>query len=279
MRCPNPNYVWPKGKVIAVPCGKCMACLANKRQDWSLRLMQEYKFSTSAHFVTLTYSEKYYPSFGVSKRHIQLYMKRLRKLAPRLRYYLVAEYGTKTGRGHYHGIFFNADEKDIRRCWSLFNSHLKRVEPIGIVHIGRVTEASVGYCLKYIVQKGNVVEGLNKPFTLMSRGYGIGINYLTDAMLKWHRENQYVHMVQGGKRVRLPRFYKEKIWPSSSWSDWADRREKTFKKARMEAERKEEREIELLKNEGYADPSRLIGESRDYQISRIKSKVAYSQKF
>lgn len=280
MRCPDPNYVWPKGRVIAVPCGKCLACLSNKRQDWSHRLLQEMKVSDSAVFVTLTYSEKYYPEqFGLVKRHLQLYLKRLRKKCPRLRYYAVGEYGSRTGRAHYHGIFFNANESAIRECWTLFNKVKNKVEPIGIVHVGTCTEASIQYVTKYIIQKGSAVDGLNPPFSIMSRAYGLGLNYLSDAMLKWHREGDRIYMVVHGEKVRLPRFYKEKIWPASEWSDWLYRRETVFKNARKEAEQKEERENKLLKQEGFKDPDALRADSRNAVISRIKSKVAFSQKF
>lgn len=280
MECPNPNFVWPKGKVIAVPCGKCLACLSNKRQDWSFRLMQEYKVSSSAFFVTLTYSDKYYPSdHGVSKRHLQLYFKRLRKKARCLRYYAVGEYGTKTGRAHYHAIIFNADEISIRACWSLQNKVLGRVEPIGLVHIGRVTESSVSYVLKYIVQKEEREDGLNKPFSLMSRGHALGGNYLTDSMVEWHRANSAVYILRYGERLRLPRFYKDKIWPNSTWSDWASRREKVLEKSRMEAEAKDELENELLRRRGIKDPVAYRSEARDMELAKIKTKVAYSQKF
>lgn len=280
MRCPTPNYVWPKGRVIAVPCGKCLACLSNKRQDWSTRLMQEYKVSSSSMFVTLTYSEKYYPEqFGVVKRHMQLYLKRVRKKCPKLRYYVVGEYGGKTGRAHYHGILFNAEEKVVRECWSLLNKVTNKVEPIGIVHVGKCTEASVSYVTKYIVQQGGEIEGKNKPFCLMSRGYGLGLNYLTDAMVKWHRSASRIYMIDNGQKKRLPRYYKEKIWPSSPWSDWIDRREKVFKNARMEAEKKDELENELLRREGYKDPEKLRLDSSNAILKRVKSKVAFSQKF
>lgn len=235
--------------------------------------------SNSAHFVTLTYSEKYYPAqFGLSKRHCQLYLKRLRKKSPRLRYYLVGEYGGKTARAHYHAIIFNSDERSIRETWSLFNKVTNKLEPIGIVHVGTVTEASTAYVTKYVIQKGNALEGLNPPFCIMSRGYGLGLNYLTDAMVAWHRNNQYVHMVKHGEKLRLPRYYKEKIWPNSTWSDWAYRREVVFKKARKEAEFKEEEENRILSEQGY-NPEKIKAEMRNAVIGRVLSKVAYTQKF
>lgn len=276
MRCPNPNYVWPNGRIITVPCGKCLACLSNKRNDWSIRLMQEYKVSQSAYFVTLTYSDRFVPDCGVVKRHLQLYMKRLRKVSPRLRYYAVGEYGSTTKRPHYHAIIFNATEENIRKHWSLLDKKTGLSVPIGLVHLGKVTEASVSYVLKYVVQSREIIpEGLNAPFSLMSRGYGLGLNYLTDAVLAWHRENQNVWFPRHSEKLRLPRFYKDKIWPNSSWSNWAYRREIVLKKSQKEAEEKEKREVLALAKLGYSREK--MEEFRNASLTRIKRKVAFTQ--
>lgn len=277
MKCPNPNFVWPKGRVIAVPCGKCLACLSNKRYDWSCRIMEEQKVSSSAMFVTLTYSEKYLPNCGVVKRHLQLFFKRLRKKCPKIRYYAVGEYGSITRRPHYHIILFNGNENAVRSEWTLFNKVRNRREPIGIVHIGQVTEASVQYCTKYVIQKNDFPEGLNPSFALMSRGYGLGLSYLSDAMVAWHRNADRLYMVKYGQKLRLPRYYKEKIWPNSTWSDWAYRREETFKKGRMEADKKERENLEALKNEGVKNPEQFVESTRRALLARVKSKTSFTQ--
>lgn len=285
MRCPNPNFVWPNGRVIAVPCGKCLACLSNKRHDWAARLMQEYKVSDSAVFITLTYSERFLPENGVVKRHLQLYLKRLRKVTPRLRYYAVGEYGSTTLRPHYHAILFNAQEKDIRDCWSLLDKKTGQKVPIGIVHVGTCTEASVAYVLKYVVQsKDPVPSGFNPPFSIMSRGYGLGLNYLTDEMLAWHRAGDRVYMIQHGEKHRLPRYYKDKIWPKvEEWYNrdgtvcrWNQERETLNQKALAEAEKREKRELKKLKEMGYSLSK--IDQLRESNLSGIKQKVAYTQK-
>lgn len=209
MRCITPLEVWPNNKRQIVPCGKCLACLTNKRTDWTFRLSQEYKHSHSAAFVTLTYSEKFNPD-GVSKRHLQLYMKRLRKkCSHKLRYYAVAEYGTKTNRPHYHLIIFNHDsEQVLRSSWTS-----RTGEPYGIVDIRPVNEARLRYCTKYVIQRGNAIDAKKpKPFMVCSRAYGIGLWYLTDDMLRWHRENRANYTMVHGIKGRLPRYYTNKIW-------------------------------------------------------------------
>lgn len=273
MQCISPKYVWPKGKIILVPCGKCLACLSNKRADWSFRLQQEWKRSTSAAFITLTYHPKFYPDSGLSKRHFQLFMKRLRKTQDeKLRYYAVGEYGSKTGRAHYHAILFNfnGDLSVLKQAWSLDG------EPIGIVDCRPVNEARCSYVTKYVIQRvDHKDKTLNKPFCLMSRGYGLGAHYLSDDMVSWHRNlggysgRNYtlVHGVKG----RLPRFYKEKIW-----YDQEDR-EKVSSASKWQAIRAHRRNLRYLKKRGYS-PSKIIAEMRAAVLSRVKQKIAFTQK-
>lgn len=204
-----------------LPCGKCLVCLQSKRNDWAFRLSQEHKASKyGALFVTLTYSNRNIPAYGsLEKTDLQKFFKRLRKKdeQTRIRYYAVGEYGLESSRPHYHAIIFNSNEEDIRSAWTL-----------GHVHVGTVTPASVAYVLKYIVQpeiapKGKIYDAVTeewrdkyqKPFALMSRAYGIGANYLTDEMVAWHRSGDKNYALVDGTdtKIRLPRYYKELIWP------------------------------------------------------------------
>lgn len=220
MKCINPKTIYPHRSIdwtdahdeypIQVGCGKCMACLSNKRQEWIYRLEQEWKFSTSAFFVTLTYDQKHYPSDGnINKRHVQLYLKRLRKAdgTNKIRFFAVGEYGSKSRRAHYHILLFNCkDEAKVRNAWKDRDGKF-----VGIVHVGRVTLASVAYVTKYVVQPDCVPSGMVKPFRMMSRAYGIGGRYLTDAQVQWHKDNG-AYCMRFEDKVAMPRFYKTKVW-------------------------------------------------------------------
>ena len=46
---------------LTVPCGKCAACLTNRRNDWAVRLKVEHQNADSAYFITLTYDEQHQP--------------------------------------------------------------------------------------------------------------------------------------------------------------------------------------------------------------------------
>ena len=101
----TPNWRMVPSAPCVVPCGKCIACLHNKRSDWQFRLRQEHKASKSSMFVTLTYRRKFLPEGGsLSKRDLQLFLKRLRKKdeSVKIRYYAVGEYGSQRKRAHYH---------------------------------------------------------------------------------------------------------------------------------------------------------------------------------
>lgn len=208
MACYNLLYI--AKHEIYVPCGRCAFCAVQKRSDWALRLHYEAKKHVGSKFVTLTYANPHLKwANGVpqlDKRDLQLFFKRYRKTGNKMRYYAVGEYGSKTYRPHYHVIMFgDIDEKAVRQAW-----------PYGHVHIGSVTQASVMYCLGYVVNaKGKGMSyGREKPFTLMSRKPGLGANYLTKAMIEWHKSDRKNYAVLDGQRRHLPRYYKVKIFSS-----------------------------------------------------------------
>lgn len=279
MDCIAPKLIWPHRSIdeetddekpVSVRCGKCLPCLMDKRNDWSFRLEQEFKYcKRGAMFLTLTYDQKHLPSdLSVSKRDVQLFMKRLRKRdqTNSLRYFAVGEYGSRFRRPHYHILLFGAVESDVRSAWIDSKGN-----PIGIVHVGRVTSASVAYVTKYIVQSDSYVDGREKPFTLMSRKYGIGGKYLTDEMVAWHREDDRNYAVRDGKKIRLPRFYKEKIFHNK------EQKERMRKKNVIESIKAKELERAFWETEYGAAWCDRKKEAVDRVLSRVQQKVKFSQ--
>lgn len=205
------------------PCGKCGPCLSRKRNDWSLRLEEEVKVSSSAYFVTLTYADEYMPrningSPTVCKRDCQLFLKRLRKAVSRIdpniriRYYLVAEYGSNTLRPHYHAIIFNLPVLSHYSAQNLIIESWKS----GLVHVGSCTPASIAYCTKYCINRHNLPShGGDKTFSLMSRNPGLGSSFLAaqhDSYMDFPRP--YV-VRPGGYKAPLPRYYSDRFFSSS----------------------------------------------------------------
>lgn len=215
---PRPNGVGNADR-IEVPCGKCYACLTNRRNDWAVRLQVEHKYATSAFFITLTYNEleipynpvvdeltgeiRYVPS--VRKKDLQLYFKRIRKYST-CRYYAVGEYGTNTKRPHYHILLFSYDINyldKLHQCW-----------PFGHIKIGTVSESSIMYTCKYHVNRTDYPECADPSFCLMSRRPGIGYAYLESPGTRQYYEGwtDRAYFPLHGRKLRLPRYLRDKLY-------------------------------------------------------------------
>ena len=171
--------------MLPVRCGKCEGCLKSKINDWAFRLEQESKRHLYVNFITLTYDPAHVPLTPtllptLSKRDVQLFFKRLRKLQrDKLKYFIVGEYGSRSYRPHYHAIIFGVQNPDhFEKAWSY------RSDIYGSIHIGdSVDNGAIPYTLKYMYKKGLVPafkdDDRLPEFRLMSRG--LGDNYLTPA--------------------------------------------------------------------------------------------------
>lgn len=197
-----------------VPCGKCVECKKQRVNSWYVRLMSEMKQCSSAHFVTMTYdddcithSDNGLPNLDY--KDVQKFFKRLRKKQEeKIKYFLVGEYGSKTGRPHYHAIIFNVNNtSNILEEWKY-----------GFVHIGNVTDASIYYTLKYALKKTfqpyNENDDRKPEKALMSKG--LGLNYLTPDMVKHFKEDVSRPVTfLGNKKLPLPRYYRDKLFTDS----------------------------------------------------------------
>lgn len=195
---------------LIVPCGKCPICLANRRQEWVFRLRVEHEQCVWSCFVTLTYDDEHLPGdYSVHKRDVQLFLKRLRKKKHKFRYFVVAEYGDHTHRPHYHGLFFfdyspsPSIYDDITNAWSN-----------GFIRFGDVEEGSIVYCTKYCLKGCTLLPGQNDVFILCSKqNGGIGYAYL-QSMANYHLEqNNYEYVSLHGLQCRMPKYYKDKLYP------------------------------------------------------------------
>lgn len=149
---------------------------------------------------------------------------------PPFRYFLAGEYGTLGDRPHYHVIAFNFDlEALLGPEWSATIERdpeywLTGDKPIpcplwghGYITIGKVQDASIGYTLKYVMKETRIPvharDDRQPEFQLQSKG--LGKNYLTPQMKKWHLTdylNRYYLPIEDGKKICLPRYYKDKIY-------------------------------------------------------------------
>lgn len=202
------------GELLELPCGQCIGCRMDYAHEWTNRLLLEKELysDSECHFVTLTYSEDWISKrllpahdndtgevvpnlWSLSKRELQLFMKRLRKALPndKIRFYACGEYGGKNGRAHYHLILFGChlpcdDLQPLGRSQignDYYSSKLLNLcWPFGFNVVARVTPESIGYTARYMLkkQKGDdsfVYTNYNlvAPFSLCSRKPGIGFRY------------------------------------------------------------------------------------------------------
>nr|QJB18835.1 MAG: replication initiator protein [Microvirus sp.] len=217
MPCITPLKIKNKRKTSSdyaynvVPCGKCPQCQQKRVNSWIFRLLQEEKRHVTALFVTLTYTPENAPRsdaglLTLSKSDCQNFLKRLRKNTgcKTIKYYLAGEYGGQTRRPHYHAIMFDVTEQQILENWQ----H-------GAIHVGNVTQQSIGYCAKYI-NKGKIIPMWNgddrvPEFSLMSKK--MGANYLTPQQIKYHKDGKRNYVTtHGGHKQSLPRYYRDKIF-------------------------------------------------------------------
>lgn len=116
--CASPVWV-NEGRPQAngYPCGRCMPCRITRRQKWAARILLESRGVAYSTFLTLTYRDNELPvthgddGAPVStlwREHLCLFFKRLRHHVG-FRYFACGEYGTRSGRPHYHAVVFGPD--------------------------------------------------------------------------------------------------------------------------------------------------------------------------
>ena len=271
MSIPRPNGSGATDRIV-VPCGKCGSCLSRKRQQWSFRLNQELKgCEFPSYFITLTYdsaSQPYNP-FNLpcfDKKGIQDFLKRLRKKLGKFRYFLVSEYGTTGCRPHYHALLFNVHADFDELYYFLLTTWRQ-----GKCHVGTVTPKSINYVTKYVInnQRVDTSKGYDRCFTLMSRKPGLGARYV-ETMRGFHNadKSRMYGVDTGGKKVALPRFYRDKLYSTTTIKLNSARQQK-----RSELERTKRIEMfEVIKpNENFFE--RELEQKIDY-IQKVKNKTS-----
>lgn len=211
----------PDGIPLKLPCGGCIGCRTTAARSWSLRCHLEMQQHSAAAFTTLTYSDHHLP-VTLTKRHVQLFLKRLRKnVDAKIRFFASGEYGEKNGRPHYHALLYgldNANYGDIDRSWQMGQTKTVALTPAAINYV-------TGYCAKKIGDRGRSyheqtdpetgeVYQWQPPFIQMSRRPGIG-----GEARKW-TDSWRSYAVYNGAKIKVPRYLHE------AWKQTATEEEK-----------------------------------------------------
>lgn len=191
---------------INVPCGKCYACLANRRRSWLFRLQME-SLRSYPWFGTLTYDDVNCDGL-LHKEHVDSFISDMRS-AISFKYYLIGEYGTNTYRPHYHFIFFvTIDTNDVP---DIVSAMWRR----GFVDCVRATYQRLNYVLHYHVRPKQV----NGKKTFARFSNGLGDNFIYDDernfrsdILNYLQSCRYpiVQDFEGNYYV-IPRYFVKKI--------------------------------------------------------------------
>lgn len=219
MKCVNPRKL-PNGAstciedaYIQVSCGKCYACLSNRRRSWLFRLMHENLNSVITLFVTLTYDELNVlrsaaePSvLYLNKSDLQNFIKRLRNYED-FRFYAIGEYGSNTGRPHMHLCIFFKTAPAINPLDEL-TFLINKLWNKGFVSVSRATYRRLNYVLHYHVRPKEI-NG-RKTFQLFSKS--LGIQFLDENMISYlvNSKKSLIKDFNGNSYV-VPRYYRKKL--------------------------------------------------------------------
>lgn len=181
MQCLTPLTIQKNGQDLAISCGQCAPCRINRREEWAARILLEAAGHEMSWFLTLTYKpgEVVYncrkgedPVKTITKCDPRNFMKRLRKRFPteRIRYFCVGEYGSRTGRPHYHFVLFGPPKDptaEVAASW----------EP-GFISCAELTPERARYVARYTTKKMtgplSYSDGRLPEFATMSRRPGLG---------------------------------------------------------------------------------------------------------
>lgn len=223
MTCTRPwLFKTEEGKIIELPCRRCMACRISMAREWAIRMENESWYHNESMFLTLTYSDENLPEDGsLDKIAVQKFLKRFRKriYPKKVKYMYSGEYGDEELRPHYHFIIFGwqPDFNDLyfigqRGKRKYFSSKvINELWPFGNNYVGVVESKSIAYVTRYVTKKlfgkkADEVYGTRvRPF--MHASHGIGLQYAMDNKEKIEESG----VVMFGKNVGTPRYYFRKL--------------------------------------------------------------------
>lgn len=228
-RCNNQSQqkAYSRG-LVEFTCGRCPECLATRSNRWALRGIMESRLHAHSCMVTLTY-DKYVRgrsgniigerigSFHLCRPDIVKFIKRLRSYFSyhfgntNIKYIYAGEYGSHTGRAHYHVVLFGVLFPDLckykrsKRGNIIYTSAiLTKLWGHGICTVDSVSVngSIAAYCTKYAAKSRaddtfmGASKGLGLPALMASFN---GKSYIVDGReypvprLVWQKyiENKY----------------------------------------------------------------------------------------
>lgn len=174
-------------RAIQIPCGKCVLCRQSRAFEITVRAVAESRCYDFSSFITLTVDEErlhsVFPFNKLVRRPYQLFLKRLRKKIGKFRYLLCGEYGSRTGRAHYHLVIFGhrfidgfvdsagrwCSSRVIAECW-----------PYGLFAVDDVNSDRIAYVAGYQLKNDPAADDQDFPqFVVWSRRPGLGFEWFS----------------------------------------------------------------------------------------------------
>ena len=181
-------------KVMLIPCGQCIGCRIQQREDWTTRIELEARDypKEEVWFITLTYDDDHVPGMIVKTgeimrkvqytwkpgeklpssvqillyEDIQKFLKRLRKAyRGKLRYFVAGEYGEQTARPHYHMILYGWRPTDLENLYKIHHNGyydskwLANLWGMGQIQIAQAVPETYRYVAGYVTKKMYEIDG------------------------------------------------------------------------------------------------------------------------
>ena len=212
-------HLYPSSR--KVPCGKCAACLSNRRTQWVSRLSYELFHASNGHFLTLTFDDDHLV-YDIKSRNpvalmsmvsdfvVSVKSKLFRKQRNPLKFFAVSEYGPTTFRPHFHMLLFNLPlDVDLRTIENLWYH--------GNIKVDHITGARIGYVTKYCLAKIDpdlwcIDDPGYRPQMRCSKGLGKGL--LSDPIVSNQYKSALIkegYVSNGKYRVPVSRYYKDRL--------------------------------------------------------------------
>lgn len=245
----NPDVRMPQEigpyEICMIGCGECEGCRMEYSRQWAMRCSLEASLHEANYFVTLTYDEEHLPTNSYSVKfnketgeithdgyshplnsyHLRQFLTKLRRHYEYyydwhgIRQYSAGEYGSKSGRPHYHLLLFNCPIFDLQLHHRNFEGSplytsetLSKLWPHGFVIVGELTFKSAAYVSRYVLkkQKGKQAKDFYEQFDILpefntcsTNPYGIGYGYYLDHKEEIY-EDDHVTLFNGEKVIQLP---------------------------------------------------------------------------
>lgn len=211
-----------------LPCHRCLECRMKYSSDWAKRVALQLKSQPNDNwFITFTYSDSNlkYNEKGlpiIDYTDFQKFMKRLRKKYGReIKYLCAGEYGTKSGRPHFHALIFGLKLEDLKETGELnyegskyyISKDIDKIWGLGTHIIGELNYKTASYTTRYSLKKMRLYDygelGIPPEKLLLSKG--IGKEYFDENWQEIYRTDK-VYFKNGDKLIKsTPPLYYDRL--------------------------------------------------------------------